>query len=216
MKLIVKIVLIIIVTCTQVVAVYAASYTSAGDGDWTATATWGSTSTPVKGDDVTINHDVILDVDIPQNGLSSLNISSSGSLIGSYLITMATNANFSVSGSMDIDELDIKNTSGSVEINAGATVNVTSIITGGSQTTMTVDGKLTAGNIYKVSISGTGEVTSTAYTGSTSVFGNATPINGTTYYGIRWTGTTNAIWETASNWYNSVIPDALQTCQIIG
>ncbi|MEA3494606.1 MAG: hypothetical protein U9R42_01065, partial [Bacteroidota bacterium] len=42
------------------------------------------------------------------------------------------------------------------------------------------------------------------------------PINGTTYYGIRWTGTTNAIWETASNWYNSVIPDALQTCQIIG
>lgn len=60
----------------------AATVTSIADGNWSSTSTWDCACVPAGNDQVTIAHDVTLDVDILITAGFSLTINSGESLIG--------------------------------------------------------------------------------------------------------------------------------------
>ena len=199
----------------------ATSYTSVSNGTWTNTSTWSPAGCPGTSDQVVINHTVTLNTSIGQPGLGSMIINSSGALISdgnNRSIIMKTGGTTIIYGVINIEQLDVKNlaNNGTFTIATGATATFSSIVTGGGSGSLIVNGNLTAGNVNAITITGTGTVTGTSYSGVSSIFGITTLVNGTTYYGIRWTGNSSKEWNNTSNWLNGVIPNSYQSANIPG
>ena len=182
----------------------ATDYTSQGSGDWSTTTNWTPNGTPGSGDKVIIlaGHTITLDVDAT---LLSLDIAVTAELNGgsSYSITFSSKT-------------------GTVLITAGGYMEVLNLTCPDDPQGMSsfvcngdlhVDGTF---NFDKTEIDGDGTVYAAYYLGQAngSLFGNKNPVDGHTYGGSTWSGSSSSDWNTTTNWYSGAVPDANSTVYV--
>jgi hypothetical protein len=194
-------------------------FTSVQNGVWTDPATWGGTTTPSVGDEVTISDTVQLDTSITGNGLAKLTVTSTGSLIQDTDQTdgliMAQRSALTVDGYMEVNKLEIKHGFfGSETI----TVNGTLIIHG--------DFKRGGSFINPTPVTGDGTVSAETYTNpgfgsNDTIFGvpQSDLEDGQSYGGATWKGGSGwsgkEKWSKGSNWYSGSVPTSSQDVVIM-
>jgi hypothetical protein len=194
-------------------------FTSVQNGVWTDPATWGGTTTPSVGDEVTISDTVQLDTSITGNGLAKLTVTSTGSLIQDTDQTagliMATGSTLTVDGYMEVNKLEIKHSFLSSET---ITVNGTLIIHG--------DFKRGGSFINPTPVTGDGTVSAETYTNpgfgsNDTIFGvpQSDLEDGQSYGGATWKGGSGwsgkEKWSKGSNWYSGSVPTSSQDVVIM-
>jgi Secretion system C-terminal sorting domain len=141
--------LIIILTLLFSINTFAATRTTSQSGNWSSSSTWGNNPPPVAGDDVIINGDFTVTLDIPSATCLSIQLGGSALGQGTGTLIFTNGSQVVVSGPVSIGPVNNNGTAGSVNMSAGGTLTLESMLVGrlGTWTGGTGTVEFTATNI---------------------------------------------------------------------
>lgn len=188
------------------------------NGNWSTKGTWSNNyngsscnCTPSKTDEVFVYHTVALTTD---SEIKSLHIKPSGSLHGNFNLEFWNNGYLIVEGIMSIGSIDIKNVGVDFTIESSGELSLSGDFDAGNLP-ITCNGNIVVGGtITSGSISGEGTISANDYNVDGTVFDEAAPADGTTYAGLRWTGTGDVAWENSANWSSGSVPGITTSVRI--
>jgi|GEM_PF-3842610 len=139
-------------------------------------------------------------------------INDGGSIVGVKHIHVFDE--FIVEGTVSAKQIHVKETGVTIEVKSTGSLSLSEKFDDKDKTglTFTVDGELDVTGELDLSesttgITGTGSVTAGSYDlgPGAEIFGNSSPVGGTTYYGSNhWTGDTDSDWTLPANWATGV------------